>query len=422
MGDSNSPAPRLVTADRKQIQLRPYDLESILPPDHRARAVWAIVERLELSAFYDRIKARGSEPGRSATDPKVLVALWLYATAEGVGAARELERLCGEHRAYQWLRGGVPVNYHTLSDFRVQHGAALDELLTQVLAVLLSEKLISLKRVSQDGLRVRASAGAESFRRRKRLKDYLKMARRQVEAVKRDAEDAELTARQRAAAQRVARQRVERLERALVELGKVETARSQQTGGKKAKSEPRASMTDPEARKMRMGDGGFRPGYNVQLATETKSNMIVGVAVTNSGTDQGEALPMIEQIEKRTGDRPEEYLVDGGYTGKATVEGASELGVTLYGPVVERWGQDPFAPKLTDSVALAEWRKRMGTTQAQEIYRDRAQYSERVNADVKTQRTLDRMLVRGTNKVLCVALWNALAYNILRWITLATSV
>jgi hypothetical protein len=246
------------------------------------------------------------------------------------------------------------------------------------------------------------------------------MARRQVQRVKREAEDAELSARHRATAQRVARERVERLERALVELGKVEMVRSQQTGGRRAKGEPRASTTDPEARKLRMGDGGYRPGYNVQLATETQNNVIVGVSVTN-GLDQGEVVPMIEQIEQRTGERPKEYLVDGGYTGKATVEAVSELGVTLYGPVVDRYGQAPFTPKMTDSQAVAQWRKRMATVEAQEIYRERAEYSEHVNADVKTHRTLDRMLVRGANKVLSVALWNALAYNVLRWITLGGS-
>ena len=181
-------APRIVTANRQQLQLRPLDLESLLPPEHRARAVWAVVEQLELTDFYDAIAARGSEPGRPAIDPKILVALWLYATSEGVGSARELARLCEAHDAYRWVCGGVAVNYHTLSDFRVGHEAALDALMTQVLAVLLRQGLVKLTRVAQDGTRVRASAGASSFRREKSLRACLEAAQAQVARVKQEAE------------------------------------------------------------------------------------------------------------------------------------------------------------------------------------------------------------------------------------------
>src|SRR5437667_4945884 len=174
------PPPRVVTADRRQIQLRPLDLESLLPPEHRARAIWAMVEQLALGKFYDTIVARGSEPGRPAIDPKVLVALWLYATSEGVGSARELARLCEAHDAYRWLCGGVRVNHHTLSDFRVEYGAALDALLTQVLGVMLHQGLVRLERVTQDGMRVRASAGAASFRREATLRRCVEAAREQV--------------------------------------------------------------------------------------------------------------------------------------------------------------------------------------------------------------------------------------------------
>src|SRR5207237_203801 len=154
-------------------ELRPFDLDSIIPQDHRARLLWRAVETLELSTFYEPIKSREGTAGRPPGDPKVFVALWLYATMGGVGSARELERLCTEHRAYRWRCGGVAVNHHTLSDFRVDHGQALDDLLTQTLAVLMERKLIALTRVAQDGLRVRASAGRSSFRRKKKLRHYL---------------------------------------------------------------------------------------------------------------------------------------------------------------------------------------------------------------------------------------------------------
>lgn len=413
---------RVVTADRSQISLRAYDLEGLLPEGHRARAIWAVVEGLDLSKFYGRIKARGSAPGRSATDPRVLVALWVYATSEGVGSARELERLCAEHRAYEWLRGGVAVNYHTLSDFRVEYGEELDELLTQVLAVMMKGKLIELKRVAQDGTKVIASANRGSFRRRKKLKDYLKQAREQVREVKRQAEDAEVSKRQKAARERAAVEREKRIEQALEELGKVEEIRAgQKKNGRKVTSEPQASTTDPESRHMRVAGGGYRPAYNVQFATDTQANAIVGVEVTNKTTDHGLVTPMIEQIEQRCGQRPQEYLVDGGYTGQKTIEAAAEMGVAIYGPPPGQAGKKPQEKKRGESEAIAQWRERMASEDAKPVYRQRASTIERVNADLRTHRTLNRIAVRGKNKVLCVALWNAVAYNILRLLSLTAS-
>lgn len=414
--------PRLVTAERRQVELRPCHLDALLPAAHRARAVWEVVERLDLAAFYAPIRARGGEPGRPATDPKVLIALWLYATTEGIGSARELARLCDEHDAYRWLRGGVPMNHHTLSDFRTGYEAALDALLTQVLASLTKAGLLQLKRVAQDGMRVRASAGTSSFRRQPRLEQCLALARQHVAEVKAAGArgEGERRARERAAQERAAGERAARVEQALVELEKVKTMRARQGGGKRSKGEPRASTTDGEARTMRMGDGGYRPAYNVQLATETTSRVIVGVQVTNAGTDGGQAEPMLEEIARRLGKRPAEYLVDGGFATEASVQEVSEQGITLYAPAPHPTQiADPHAPRPHDSPEVAAWRQRMGSAEAKEIYRDRAATAETVNADLKTWRSLDRFLVRGLRKTLSVALWNVLAYNILRWITLA---
>jgi transposase len=413
--------PRLLTAERRQVTLQPCDLESLLPPEHRARAIWAMVERLELTRFYEGIRAREAEPGRPATDPKVLVALWLYATCDGIGSARELARRCAEDDAYRWLRGGVPVNHHTLSDFRTGHAAALDELLTQVLAALLKAGLLTLKRVAQDGLRVRASAGTGSFRRRPRLAQCLEAARDHVAAMKAAGDSAAAAKRTRtqAAQERAVREREARVTQALAELEKVEALRAQQRGGHRSRSEPRASKTDGEARTMHMGDGGYRPAYNVQLATETTSGVIVGVQVTNAGTDGAQAVPMVAEIERRLGARPAEYLVDGGFATAATVEVLSAQGITVYAPVPERRGiAETHAPRAQDSAAVAEWRQRMASEEAKPIYRERAATAERVNADLRTWRTLDRFLVRGLRKTLSVVLWNALAFNLLRWAAL----
>ena len=414
-------APRVIEADRSQLQLRPFDLDSTIPQDHRARLLWRAVETLDLTTFYERIKSRVGTAGRPPGDPKVFVTLWLYATMDGVGSAREVERLCKDHRAYRWICGGVSVNHHTLSDFRVDHGTELDDLLTQLLAVLMERKLITLQRVAQDGLRVRASAGTGSFRRKKKLKVYLKEARAQVEAVKKLAEDPALSARVKAAKERAAREREERVKAALVALKQVEEKRrpDYHGGGRKAKGEPRGSTTDAEARKIHMPNGGYCPGYNVQFATDAENGVIVGVSVTNSSSDSKQAPPMVEQIEKRTGKRPGAYLVDAAYPDKQSVDRLAEMNVILYGAVPVREGKDPFKPEMTDSPAVSAWRKRMGSEEGKEIYKERSQLSERVNADVRTYRTMDRMLVRGIAKVLSVALWNALALNLMRWFVLA---
>jgi len=410
------PPPRVVTADRRQIQLRPLDLESLLPPEHRARAIWAMVEQLALGKFYDTIVARGSEPGRPAIDPKVLVALWLYATSEGVGSARELARLCEAHDAYRWLCGGVRVNYHTLSDFRVGHEEALDELMTQVLAVMLHRGLVKLERVAQDGMRVRASAGAASFRREPSLRACLEAAETQVACVKQEAEHPVpgRSAREQAAAARVAREREKRVRQALAELPAVRAAKRTAED----KTQARVSTTDPAARVMKMSDGGFRPAYNVQLATATVGRVIVGVQVTNSGADAGQLRPMLEEIERRTGERPTEHLVDGGFVKLESIEDATAQGVTVYAPVPEprKAGSDRYAPKADDTAAVRAWRQRMSTDEAKAIYKERAATAETTNADCRTQRGLDRLLVRGPTKVLCVALWTAITYNVLRWV------
>jgi transposase len=418
---------RVVEPNRKQVELRTYDLEQTLPAEHRARAVWEVVEQLDLSAFYAAIRARGSVPGRPAIDPKLLVALWIYATSQGVGSARHLERLCGSDDAYRWLCGGVSVNHHTLSDFRVEHGEAVDELMSQVLAVLMKGKLIRLERIAHDGMRLRAAAGAASFRREKTLHELLEQARIQVTTLKREIaeEPAEHTARHRAAQERAARERQRAVQKALAELPKVKETKKRRRGKrskKDAPAEPRVSTTDPEARVMKMADGGFRPAFNVQLATDVDSRIIVGVDVTNSGSDMGKAVPMLESIEKRLGSRPREYLIDGGFADLATIEAMHARGVHVYAPPMKP--AKPRAPgtrpRRKDSAAVAAWRSRMETEHAKQIYRQRAATAETVNADLRCWRGLDRIRVVGQAKVRTVATWAALTYNLMRWLSIGS--
>jgi transposase len=404
-------APRFETAHRDQIELRPCDLEALLPPAHAARLVWRFVEGLDLSAFYAAIRAREGRAGRPPIDPKILVALWLYATMDGVGSAREVDRLCERHDAYRWLRGGVAVNYHTLSDFRVAHQAALDDLLTQSIASLRHRGIVTLARVAQDGTRVRGSAGAGSFRREGTLQTCLREARQQVERTAKQT-DAAVPARTAAAQARAAADRLARVEEALAQLPAVAAVKAKQG---KTPREARVSTTDPDARVMKMADGGYRPAYNVHLATDVDSRIIVGVRTLNSGSDQSHLGPMLDAIAQRLGAVPEAQLVDGGFATKAEITAAAARQVTVYAPPLQR-GTTRAAdhPTPGDSPAVAAWRTRMATDAAKAIYKARAATAEWVNADARTHRTLNRVLVRGLTKVHTWALWAALAHNMIR--------
>jgi transposase len=410
---------------RNQLELRAVDLEATLEAGHPARSVWALVEGMDLSSLYTGIGSVEGHAGRPAIDPRILMALWLYATIDGVGSARKLARLCEDHDVYRWICGGVSVNYHTLADFRVGHVKLLDEELSRGVAVLVHQGLVGLKRVAQDGMRVRASAGASSFRRGSSLKKCLKVARGRVRWLRREVEQdpGESTRRGQAARTRAAEERTRRVEEALEELEALARAprkkRAQKPGESDEehakRSEPRASSSDPQARVMKMPDGGFRPAYNVQFCTDTASQVIVGVDVSNCGTDNGQLGAMLEQLAGRYERLPEEALVDGDYVNVNDFDAAYARGVTVYAPVSKpkAANRDPHMPCRGDSPALAQWRVRMGCDQAREIYRERAATAECVNA-IARQRGLLRFMVRGQRKVRAVALWHALAHNLMR--------
>jgi len=419
---------RVVRPERSQVAFLPRSLDQALAEDHPARAIWAFVERLDLERFYGSIRAVVDGPGRPASDPRVLLALWIYATSQGVGSARRLARLCEEHDAYRWLRGGVPINYHLLADFRVARRQELDELLTQMLAAMMNSGLVRLERVAQDGVRLRAQAGSASFRRPQRLEECLEQAREQVERLGQEQEQpSAVSAREEAARQRAVKERQERVERALAQLPGIEAIKARQRrkkvkGQREKVSEARASTTDPEARVMKMSDGGFRPALNAQLAADMDSQVIVGVSVVNQGTDAGQAAPMEEQIAQRTGRHPESYVVDGSYAALQDVVTLARREVTLYapsrpptGPVRQR---DASLPRPTDAPEVEAWRARMCTEEGKALYRERGASVECVNAQVEQRYGLRQLPVRGLDKALSVLLLVAIAHNLLRWIAL----
>jgi transposase len=418
--------PRLLEPNRLQLELRASDLESLLPEDHRARLVWGYVVRQDLSLLFEAIKARGSNAGRAAIDPRILFALWLYATLEGVGSGREVARLSLEHDAYRWICGGVSVNYHAINDFRAGNAALMDELLTDNVAALAAVGAISLERVAQDGMRVRADAGAASFRRQASLDEHLSQARELVQTIKTQAQaDPGLAKRQaQAAQQRAAQEREERIRAALEQLPEVAAAKKR--NGAKAE-DARASTTDPDARVMKMGDGGFRPAFNVQLATTCEDQVIVGMDVVNAGSDMAQLAPMLQQVEQRLGRSPDEWLVDGGFPAHEQIDAVAGK-TEVYAPVPEPRAkkdeqgneveQDKHQPKPDDSEAVAQWRARMASDAAKEIYKQRAATAECVNAQARN-RGLLRMPVRGLAKVRSVVGLFVLAHNLLRMAVLA---
>lgn len=411
---------RVKRPQRQQVEWRPVALDECLPDDHQARLVWQYVDALDLSPLYRNIKAVEGGVGRDAVDPKILLALWMFATTEGISSARQIARLCERDLAYLWMCGGVGVNYHLLSDFRSLHGAVLDEVLTDTIATLLHQELIQLETVAQDGMRVRAHAGGSSFRRRSTLQECHRQAERQVQHLREEREQEvdpnESNKRREAAHQRAAREREARLAQALQELDKLQEQKKSHR--KPVKNEDRASRTDPQARKMKMADGGYRPAYNVQLGTDGDARLIVSVDVTNSGSDSGKMAVMHADIVQRYDKTPRRYLVDGGFNSKDDITRLQRCGTEVYAPIhsekpmLER-GKDPYAKQEGDSPEMVSYRQRMKTEEAKAIYQRRSTIAEYPNAEFRN-RGLRQFRVRGLAKVKATALLHAITFNFLR--------
>ncbi len=410
--------PRMREPERRQVELRSVDLDSLLSVDHAARVIWRYVEQLDLRVLEEAIEAREHTPGQAPASPRLLLALWLYATSQGVGSARALERLCASHDAYRWLCGGVSVNYHGLADFRSGHGELLDQLLTRNIAALSEAGVIELAEVVQDGVRVRASAGAASFRRRQSLHKHLKKARRLVEHLKREVdEDPDASNRRiKAAHERAAREREQRVTAALGRLAEIEAERERRARSNKKQvakqKEPRASTTDPQARVMKMPDGGFRPAYNCQIGTIAEGQIVVDVAVDTSGSDRGLMRPMLERLGQRYERLPRRHLVDGGFHKNDDTEWAAGEGVLVYGTAGKsKHKTDPYAARPKDRPGVAAWRRRMRSPHGKGVYKRRSM-GECINARFR-QWGLRQFTVRGVRKVTTALLWFALANNIL---------
>jgi transposase len=416
---------KVIRPDRSQTRWDYIDLEALLPLDHVARLIWLFVMSLDLTELYAAIKSQEGEAGRPGADPAVLLALWLYATIEGVGSARELARLVKRDIAYRWIAGGVPVNYHNLADFRVDHVAVLDRLLTESVTAMIDQGLVSLDEIAVDGTKVRANASRESFKTGTKLMQIEAEVTERIAQLKSEVHgDPAASSRRRQAAQKRAAQDVkERAERALKALEQIKAERAENAKDhakdEAKKSEAKASMTDAEARIMRFSDGAMRPAYNAQIAVAPREGVIVAVEMTDRRNDSGLAGPMVDDIVRRYGQAPERLLVDTTY---ATIEDIAALDanaagkVTVYTPVpAEREDITPASLRNRKSKrkhepqAVKDWRARMATAAGKAIYSVR-KLIERVNAERKNH-GFGFLPVRGLVKAQGVALLHALAHN-----------
>lgn len=392
--------------ERRQGQFVFQIPEDQLAEDHPARILWRLVETLELSGFVENAKAVEGQRGRDCLSVKMLLTLWLYAISRGVSSAREVERLTKSDDAFRWIVGDQSVSHATLSSFRVGHRAALEQLMTDILGVLLQQGLVELDFVAQDGTRIRASASAPSFRSEAGLQKCLEQAALHVKAVLAEADDPEATSAEKAARLAAAKdiqRRVQRASEVLQEL---------KAGGKE---KPRVSTTDSDARTMKMGDGGFRPAYNIQLATAGYPmggpRTIVGIRVTNEGTDMGSLTPMLAEVERRTGQTPGAILADAGHANHECICNLIDREILPLVSVPES-SKNP-GPNANFDPRVDAWRESMQTEAAKKLYRNRAGLCELPNAHFKSRLGLGQFLVRGLNKVTCVVLFTSIASNLL---------
>src|SRR5215471_3902273 len=415
---------RLEMAERRQVEFQQGCLDDLLSADHRARQVWDYVEGLDIGVLYRRVRTTVQSTGRPAIDPAILMSLWLYATLDGVGSARLLDRLCGSETAYRWLCGGVGVNYHTLSDFRSDAGPVLDDLLSRSMTGLIASGLVDVQTVAIDGLRVRASAGSGSFGTGERLQELYAAAKEAVEQLRAEVEEDPGSAERRTQARRraAAEDRLRRLEEARrahaeIEERRLQEAREQRRKKPRDDNPARASTSDPQARVMKMGDGGYRPAYNVQLATAVEGRHIIGVSLTNSASDRGLLKPAIDDIRRRYGLSPKQALADGGFDSKTDIERLHDEKIEVFCPLPNNGKGDPAVPRKDDEAGVIAWRQRMASAQGKAAYQRRFA-SERPHAHMRNH-GLQQFLVRGIGKAKAVVLWHVTAFNFLQFKRLA---
>lgn len=415
---------------RNQIEMHINSLDMLLPSDHKARDIWEFVDQMDTRACFANIKTFFGKTGRSATSPKILFALWLYSILDGNTSARKLDELCKNHNVYKWLAGGVSINRTMLAEFRAIDPMIFEDLLTSCLAVMLQAGLINDTDFAQDGTRIKANAGFNSYRREEALqalKAEIKAYIKQLNAENIDCTNTHAK-REKAKEARIANERLSRVEEALKTLEKERDLK--ETNGKSYGEPPtdedlknvRASTTDPDVRKMKMGDGGYRLAYNVQFATGLDSRTIYGVDVVTTldpGTSPRMMCKVHSRLEKLCMSPAENWIADAAFSAKEDVNVNAELfpSCRYFAPPKPRKGIDPKKHRRSDSEAIKKWRDMIGTEEVEDLYKLRCSTAEFSNAQVKNQ-GLREFSVRGQFKVKGMAILHAIAQNVSRYLGL----
>lgn len=387
--------------------------DALIPEDHPARILWRVLGTLDLSRFEVGFTSVEGHAGRALLSPQRMLTLWLFAYTDGVSSARRIGRLIERDAVYRWIVADLDVSHDKLSAFRRAHGEALDSLFTDVLGVLVHKGLVSLALVSQDGTRTRAAATAPSFRTYGSLLACREQAALHLKAVLAAVDDEEYSKAQHARREATAKDYQRRVE------GAITAVKELQASNGSSDKPARVSTTDAEARVMKMGDGGFRPAYNVQYVVAGSglggSRAVVGVKVTNVGSDMGSLTSMMEQVEQRTGVYPETLLADGGHACHEDIVTTEQHGVAVIMPPPDRAKSIATLRQEGAPPELIAWRERMETPEAKEQYRARASLCEWCNAHPKSHHDIEQLLVRGIAKVTCVILMGALATNLMQF-------
>jgi transposase len=407
-----TPKVRLNSPDRAQVDPYPKTIDELVGPDDVVRVIWESTGKMDFSALHSQFKSVVGHPGPPVTDRRILACLWIYAATNGATSAHVLAELCRKSDPYKWICGGVDMNYHTLSDFRVDNAAWLEEQVVQQITGMRLAGFVPLKNLGQDGVKVRANAGKGSFHSKEVLQRCLKEAKEEWARLQQEFEAEQPVT---GAAVRAARERLERTTQALDEVAKVAQKREKREKGKGKTA--RASTTDPEAHNMKMPNGGYDPAYNVQLVTDLDSFVILAFDVLTVGSDLGQLNPMLEKLEQQQSVSLQDVNIfaDGNFAKHTDIDEVAARGAEVYTPVKQaaqqiKAGKDPYAPKAGDTPNVAEWRQRMGTDEAKEMYKQRSK-TELPNAQLRIH-GLYQFLVRTLLKVRAVVMWYVLAQNL----------
>lgn len=421
-------SPRLLVPDRTQGVLFTHSfLDDFVEQAHPVRAVWGFVERLDMSPFLDAVGSRDGGVGRPAVDPRLLLALWMYATVDAVDSGRKLARLCTECLPYRWLCGGVAVEYHTLNDFRSGSASQLRSLLSTGITALVAEGLVTLDTIALDGVRVRASAGSGSFRTAKRLRSLSEAVDQRVaelmEGWQRDGVDPDDPTSKRKI--REMSERKARLDRAAGLAEALDKVRAEKLANNKKMNKEvrrkaeaalargsRVSPTDPEAATLRMADDGFRPAFNAFVCTEGSHGLVVDVNVTADPTDNAEAPKAVERVRGAYGGTvAKNMLADSGFRSEAVISVLDARGVVLLTPLPKVRGAEPAALRPSrQPTAMDRWRERMGSAEGAALYKSRARLIEFAFAGFRN-RGLKQYRVRGGKRCEAVTLLHSLTHN-----------